>query len=86
MDLGLGLILFITPVIYSSNISNPVLKSVVEWNPLTYLVGFPRDLILYGKILTPERYIGAAVFALCAFLVSWHLFYISEQRVIEKMF
>lgn len=86
MDLGLGLLLFITPVIYSSKISNPILQIVVQWNPLTYLVGFPRDLILYGKIFTPERYIGAVVFALCAFLLSWHLFFISEQRVIEKMF
>jgi ABC-type polysaccharide/polyol phosphate export permease len=57
----------------------------MKYNPLTYLVGNVRDLIIYGKFEHVDRFVYSALFALVVFLFSWRLFFISEEKVIEKM-
>jgi len=84
-ELLINLLLYVTPVVYSSKVSHPLLKSIIKWNPLTYLVGAPRDLILYGKITDQTGFMYAAVISFFVFMLSWRLFYISEDKVIEKM-
>lgn len=84
-DFLLNMMLYVTPIIYSSKTANPLLRKIIEVNPLTYLVGGVRDLIIYGKTAHPERYFIASAFALVVFLMAWRLFYVSEERVIEKM-
>ena len=84
-DTALGLLMYITPVIYSNQVDNTFLRTVMAYNPLTYLFGNVRDLILFGRFDHPDRYLYAAIFALVVFLFSWRLFYISEEKVIEKM-
>lgn len=84
-DFLLGLFLYITPVIYSPNVQNPFLQKVLKWNPLTYLVGGVRDIIVYGRLEHIDRFVYATGFALLVFLLSWRLFFISENKVIEKM-
>jgi len=80
-----GLLFYVTPVIYSSQVENPILQAIMQYNPLTYLVGNVRDLIIYGSFNQLDQFIYASLFALFVFLFSWRLFYISEQKVIEKM-
>ena len=84
-DTALGLLMFITPVIYSSKVEDAILQKVMVYNPLTYLVGNVRDLILFGRFDYSDRFIYSTIFALVVFLLSWRLFYISEEKVIEKM-
>jgi lipopolysaccharide transport system permease protein len=84
-DFVLGLVLYITPVIYSPNVNNIFLQKVIKWNPLTYLIGGVRDLIIYGRIEHLDRFMLASVFALLIFMISWRLFFVSEYKVIEKM-
>ncbi len=84
-DLLIGLTLYVTPVIYSSNVENAALRTVVKWNPLTYLIGGARDLILLGHMDSILGYAVSSVFALIIFLLSWRLFYISEHHVVERM-
>lgn len=84
-DILLGMVLYITPIIYSSNVQNSFLQKVLKWNPLTYLVGGVRDIIVYGRLEHIDRFIYATCFALLVFLLSWRLFYVSEDKVIEKM-
>lgn len=84
-DTVMTLLMFVTPVIYSSRIDDLTLQTVMTYNPLTYLVGNVRDLILFGRFDHPDRFIYSAIFALIVFLLSWRLFYISEEKVIEKM-
>lgn len=81
----IGLLLFITPVIYSSKVQNPFLQQMIKWNPLTYLIGGARDMIIYGKMEHINTYLICAGVAFLLFLFSWRIFYITEQRVIEKM-
>jgi ABC-type polysaccharide/polyol phosphate export permease len=35
----MGLIMYVTPVIYSDKVDNPLLQTIIKWNPLTYLIG-----------------------------------------------
>lgn len=79
------LLMYITPVIYSSNVADPVLQKIIRWNPLTYLIGAVRDTMIYGKYDHWYGYLLSSLLSLILFLVSWRLFYVSEQKVIEKM-
>jgi ABC-type polysaccharide/polyol phosphate export systems, permease component len=84
-DFILGMILYITPVIYSPKVNNPLLQEIIKWNPLTYLIGGVRDIIIYGKMEYLDRFFYALVLSLLIFLLSLRLFFISEDKVIEKM-
>ncbi len=81
----MGFLLFITPVIYSSNIENPMLQKVIKWNPLTYIVGGVRDAIIYGRIEHFDRFLIVSALSFIVFFMAWRFFYVSEQKVIEKM-
>jgi len=81
----LGLVMFITPVIYSSNVDNQTLRHIIKYNPLTYLIGGPRDAIIYGKIEHLDLFLIFSFVSLLLFLFCWRIFYITEQKVIEKM-
>jgi lipopolysaccharide transport system permease protein len=81
----LGLLMYITPVIYSPNVENLALRKIIKYNPLTYLIGGVRDAIIYGRIEHFDYFMIFSVFTLLLFLVTWRLFYITEQRIIEKM-
>lgn len=81
-----GLLMYITPVIYSPNPENQLLQTIIKWNPLTYLIGSVRDMIIYGKITHFDRYLISAFISLIIFLVAWRLFFVSEEKVIEKMY
>lgn len=81
----LGLVMYITPVIYSPNVEDPLLQKLIKYNPLTYIIGGIRDAIIYGRIEHFDIFliITGAVFVM--FLISWRIFFIAEQKVIEKM-
>lgn len=82
---AIGLLLYITPVIYSPKVQNSFLKQIIKWNPLTYLIGGPRDIIIYGKMDHIDTYLMCSAVSFVLFLFSWRIFYITEQRVIEKI-
>ena len=81
---GLGLLMFVTPVIYAPDFQNETLQAVIWWNPLTYLVGGARDIVLYGRIDHPGGYAWATLFSTLVFFLFWRLFFLSEQKVAEK--
>lgn len=81
----MGLLMYITPVIYSPDVKNPILHDIIKWNPLTYLIGAVRDSMIYGRIDHFDRFLISAGFSLILFLLAWRLFYVTEERVIERM-
>jgi lipopolysaccharide transport system permease protein len=81
----LSLLMFVTPVIYSNKVNNETLQAVMKYNPLTYLIGVPRDLVLLGDFGVIQPYLYSSLFALIVFILSWRFFYITEDKVIEKM-
>lgn len=86
IQMGLGLMMFITPVVYTMDkIENPVIIALVRWNPLTYLVCSLRDLVLFGRLYNPTGYFICAGVSLLLFMISWRLFYVSEGKIVERM-
>ena len=81
----IGLVMYVTPVIYSPNIANPTLRIIIKYNPLTYLIGGCRDAIIYGHINHLGYYLLFSACTLVLFLVAWRFFYVAEQKIIEKM-
>lgn len=81
----LGFLLYITPVIYSPDTTNELLALVVRYNPLTYLIGAPRDVLVYGRYEYWLEFTIVTLFCTIFFLLATRLFYVSEDRVIEKM-
>ncbi|MDC0957061.1 ABC transporter permease [Flavobacteriaceae bacterium] len=81
----LSLLMFITPVIYDSSEKVVWLQQCNLYNPLTYLITAPRDLILTGTMSNPFYYLVSIVMAIFLFMVALRFFYISEKKVIEKM-
>jgi lipopolysaccharide transport system permease protein len=85
-EVALGLLLFITPVLYNPAALGPRFQEILRWNPLTHLLDTARSTMLTGTIPDPLAFGLSTLFALVVFLVAWRLFYVSEHRVIEKLF
>ncbi len=85
VNVVLGFVFYITPIVYSTETNSSFLNKAVELNPLTYLIGGVRDLIIYGQLIYPERFIFVAFISFIFFMFAWRIFFVSEDRVIEKM-
>lgn len=85
VDLLMGLLIWITPVIYSPKFGNPVIQSIIQWNPLTFLIGGTRDVIIKGELSNPLQFAVSSLVAFIIFLISWRIFYVTEDKVVEKI-
>ena len=85
-NIVLGLLMWITPIIYTADPHpNALLQSLIEWNPLTYLVCSARDIVLFGRLYDPIGYFVAAGLSFMLFMMSWRLFFVSEDQLTERM-
>lgn len=84
-DVVLGMLIFFTPIIYSADSMGGMIAQIIKMNPLTYIVGGVRDAIAYGRIENVAYFIWAGIGSFVFFLLAWRLFYVSEEKVIEKM-
>ncbi len=84
-DAVLALAMYLTPVVYGAGVPSGLLQTVIRWNPLTYLVCSARDIILDGRLFEPRGYAAASALALFVFALSWRLFYLAEDRLVERM-
>lgn len=85
VDLGMGVLMYSVPVIYSGDVQHGLVQAVNRWNPLTYLVCSCRDIVIYGRLYHPKGYFIAAGLSLVCLLVSWRVFYVSEDRLVERL-
>ena len=81
----LGLTLWITPIIYTENAGCDLVRTIIAWNPLTYLVCSARDIIIHGSLYQSGGYCLCAALSLFLFMISWRLFYVSEDKIVERM-
>ncbi len=49
------------------------------------LVCSARDIILFGRLYDNQGFAIVSVLSLVAFLFAWRLFYVSEDKVVERM-
>jgi lipopolysaccharide transport system permease protein len=81
----LGFLMFLTPVVYSQQFNNKLIQFVITWNPMTYLIGTSRDILLTGRIENIRAYSLSCLAGAVLFLFSWRLFFLSEHKVAEKI-
>jgi lipopolysaccharide transport system permease protein len=84
-DEGIRFLMYLTPVLYSPKLKIGFLSNLVEINPLTYLVGFPRDLLTTGQFFNPSAFGICAAMSLIFFLFSFRVFQITEPRIRERL-
>jgi lipopolysaccharide transport system permease protein len=85
VNIGLSFVFYATPIIYKRGTLGEPFNTLVEYNPLTYLVGGMRDIIISGEISNPDRFLYVSIASFIFFLIAWRLFYVSEDKVIEKL-
>lgn len=81
----LNLAMYITPVVYTAQFTNPWLKTIVEWNPLTYLVDTPRSVLALGAVPSPAGFALSTVLALVVLWTGVHGFYLIKDKVAERL-
>jgi lipopolysaccharide transport system permease protein len=85
VDMGMAFLMYLTPIIYSAKTTSPLVQTIIHWNPLTYLVCSCRDIMIYGRLYSPTGYFISAGISLLLFMISWRLFYVSEDKLVERM-
>jgi len=86
IDFGMQLLMFVTPVIYSPNVANPVIREIIRYNPLAYLVNWGRATLVGGAFEDPGRFLLSALASVLVFLLGLRFLYLSEDKVIEKIY
>ena len=82
----LSLVMYVTPVIYlQSTIQNPFIKSLIEWNPINYLVDIPRSMIYLGKSEYIDIYLVISLAIILIAIVAVRIFYLLENLVAERL-
>lgn len=83
---ALSLVMYITPVIYvQSTIQNPVVKTLIAWNPITYLVDIPRSLIYLGRTENIDAFLWVAAGTVILVTLGLRIFYLLEDLVAERL-
>ena len=85
VQMGMTFMMYLTPIIYSNKVNSELVQLIIKWNPLTHLVCSARDIIIYGNLYSPKGFIICSILSLVLFMISWRLFYISENKIIERM-
>lgn len=85
VDEGMKLVMYVTPVVYTAGATPSWLSPVIAWNPLTYLIGFSRDLLTTGQFYEPDKWAVTVVVALAIFLLAAAFFHVTAKRVLERL-
>lgn len=81
----MGFLIYTAPIIYSDKIDNYYLQILNRYNPLTYLICSIRDMTLYGELYEPTTYGYIVLGSLFFFFFVWRFFYLSEDKIVERM-
>lgn len=85
LDYGMQLLMFVTPVIYSPQVSNALIRKIISLNPISYLLDWGRASLIGGSFDDPLKFLMSSLGALLIFLSGLRLLYLAEDKVIEKI-
>lgn len=85
VDEAMKLVMYLTPVVYTASVGLGWLATIVSWNPLTYLIGFSRDLLTRGTFYATGHYLAFSVLALVLFALGLGFFRLTSKRVLERL-
>jgi len=81
----LGLVMYITPVVYVPKFDQPIPRALVKYNPLSYLIDEPRNMFFTGSMQHPVAFIAAVALAGAILVLATHGFYLIQDKVAERL-
>jgi len=78
-------LMFLTPIIYAPRIQLNWLANIVKYNPLTYLVGFSRDVLTHGNFYELNLYLIFSLISFVFFIISVWIFMKFESKLLERL-
>jgi ABC-type polysaccharide/polyol phosphate export permease len=79
------LLMYVTPVVYEAKFGNPILKAIVNYNPMTYLIEFPRNLVTLGKPEPLMPFVYSSLMTMLVLVLGIHGFYLIKDKVVERL-
>jgi lipopolysaccharide transport system permease protein len=76
--------MFLTPVLYPRTTAG-LLGTLTTFNPLSYLVDVPRDIVLTGGSVDIGGFVLSSAISALVFVCSILLFHITEKRIAERI-
>lgn len=84
-EVGMRLLFFITPIIYSVDALAPTPRRIALLNPLAHLIGYSRSLILEGRLPAPGPLLAFLLLNVALFYGALALFRRSELALVERL-
>ena len=84
-DRMIPILFFATPIIYSPKVEGTFLEVVVQYNPLTYILGFSRELLVTGQVVQLEQFLICSGASLLFFVFAFYFYLRTESVVMEKL-
>ncbi len=84
-DLFIGFLMFLTPIVFAPKIELHWLSSIVKYNPLTYLIGFARDLLTQGVFYETNLFLLFSGVSLVFFIFCLRIFMKFESKLLERL-
>lgn len=84
-DQSIKLLMYLSPVVYSPRIEIGWLAEVINYNPLTYLLGFPRDLLALNHWFKPYYFLLVSAGTLLFFGWAVRVFTRNTRKIMERL-
>jgi len=81
----LRVLFYLSPVVYSEQVSSLWLQKVLYWNPLTHLLSGARDVLLLGTLPMSFEFLISAAFATILFILASVIYYRAEHKILERL-
>lgn len=85
IDEGVRLLMFLTPIVYAPKLKLGWLSEIIELNPMTYLIGFSRNVLTDGSFYEPQIYALCVLGVLLFFALAVRIFLATGPRILERL-
>ena len=84
-DEGIRFLMFLTPIVYAPKIEISWLSTIVTYNPMTYLIGFSRDILTKGTFYEPMKFALCTLGSLLLFILAIRVFLTIGPKLLERL-
>jgi ABC-2 type transport system permease protein len=84
-EVGMRLLFFVTPIIYSLEMLPPATRRVALLNPIAHVIGFAREVVLEGRLSAPGQLLAFLVINAVGVYVAAAIFRHAEPAVVEQL-
>jgi lipopolysaccharide transport system permease protein len=84
-DNAIDVLKYLSPVVYSTAVASDLIQNIIKWNPLTYMIDFPRKMLLGVGTDAWELYLLCSVGSFVLMILALRFFYLSLPWVFEKI-